>query len=679
MKKQQLLALGLALTIAGGTVAGTPLSAVAKDITNETATVQQESRTDTSKQEESVTENPSEEKGEKSTEADKELADGADVNEEKEADKSQTGENDSKPADEKTTDEKTTDEKSTDVKNTDEKSADQKADSTIKGEEGHKTEGKTADTADKSGSAQAQASETDIAELAAVDKSALEEIIAIAEAELQHEERFTPDSFRVFKVALNAAKQVRDDESATAAQVNQAAQTLLNAYQNLIFTVSGYSQYVQDLIDEAESNMAGELLYTPESWNSYQLAKRAMYALKDNPNAYTQAQADAIIDQFIDAYNKLAMIPDVTDKTDLKEAISFAESIVQNPALYTPATVAAVQAILDSMDTSEDAVNALNSYETDQLLNQLLNVLANAELSVDGLKAQVDALKGFIDQLRATGAYNETALRNLEARIAAVKIVLNTAGVTDAQLKQAAVELNAVQSEIENLGMDAENMKGLLAALVNDTAYQMLYNDIQAGSKEYTENSRSFFVEAYEEAKALLQTSNTANAEVYYEAFMKLQLAKNTIVKTADAGSTMLSDLDTIIKQEKDTVGKPGGITQEYMDALQAVREELAEALSQAPADNEVVESLVDKANSIILAANENRIPLPKEEKPESGNKEEKKPVSMQNTSTIKKTTVTASQNPKTGDPASMAGLLMLLGGSAGTILKIRKRKDQEE
>lgn len=674
MKKQQLLALGLALTIAGGTVAGTPLSAVAKDITNETATVQQESRTETSKQEESVTENLSEEKGEKSTEADTELADGDDVNEEKEADKSQTGENDSKPADEKTTDEK-----STDVKNTDEKSADQKADPTIKGEVGHKAEGKTADTADKSGSAQAQAAETDIAELAAVDKSALEEIIGIAEAELQHEERFTPDSFRVFKAALDAAKQVRDDESATAAQVNQAAQNLLNAYQNLIFTVSGYSQYVQDLIDEAEKNMAGELLYTPESWNAYQLAKRAMYALKDNPNAYTQAQADAIIDQFIDAYNKLAMIPDVTDKTDLKEAISLAESIVQNPALYTPATVAAVQAVLDSMDTSEDAVNALNSYETDQLLNQLLNVLANAELSVDGLKAQADALKGFIDQLRATGAYNETALRNLEARIAAVEIVLNTAGVTDAQLKQAAVELNAVQSEIENLGMDAENMKGLLAALVNDPAYQTLYSDIQAGSKEYTENSRSFFVEAYEEAKALLQTSNTADAEVYYEAFMKLQLAKNTIVKTADAGSTMLSDLDTIIQQEKNIVGKPGGITQEYMDALQAVREELAEALSQAPIDNEVVESLVDKANSIILSANENRIPLPKEEKPESGNKIEKKPVSMQNTSTIKKTTVTASQNPKTGDPASMAGLLMLLGGSAGTILKIRKRKDQEE
>lgn len=606
------------------------------------------------------------------------------MNEEEKSDKSQTGENDSKPADEKSTDEKGTDEKSTDEKNTDEKSsdqkkADQKADPTIKEEAGHKAEGKTAETADKNGSAQAQASETDIAELAAVDKSALEEIIGIAEAELQHEERFTPDSFRVFKAALDAAKQVRDDESATAAQVNQAAQNLLNAYQNLIFTVSGYSQYIQDLIDEAESNMAGELLYTPESWNAYQLAKRAMYALKDNPNAYTQAQADAIIDQFIDAYNKLAMIPDVTDKTDLKEAISFAESIVQNPALYTPATVAAVQAVLDSMDTSEDAVNALNSYETDQLLNQLLNVLANAELSVDGLKAQADALKGFIDQLRATGAYNETALRNLEARIAAVEIVLNTAGVTEAQLKQAAVELNAVQSEIENMGMDAENMKGLLAALVNDPAYQTLYNDIQAGSKEYTENSRRFFVESYEEAKALLQASDTADAEVYYEAFMKLQLAKNTIVKTADAGSTMLNDLDTIIKQEKDAVGKPGGITQEYMAALQSVREELADALSKTPVDNGAVESLVNKANSIILAANKNRIPLPKEEKPESDNKEEKKPVSMQNTSTIKKTTVTASQNPKTGDPASMAGLLMLLGGSAGTILKIRKKKGQTE
>lgn len=62
MKKQQLLALGLALTIAGGTVAGTPLSAAAKDTTNETATVQQESRTDSSKPEELVTENPSEEK-----------------------------------------------------------------------------------------------------------------------------------------------------------------------------------------------------------------------------------------------------------------------------------------------------------------------------------------------------------------------------------------------------------------------------------------------------------------------------------------------------------------------------------------------------------------------------------------------------------------------------------------
>lgn len=663
MKKQQLLALGLALSIAGGTVTGNSLSVAAKDIANETAVVQ-EGETATSQQDKTEAETSSEKKEEKSTEEEKEPIDAADTKEEKEADKSASNDDNSKLSDEK----------STEIKNTDPKD-----NPTVKNDAEHKTEEKMAETTNKGESAKEAAGEENVTELAVVDKSALEEIIGIAEAELEHEARFTPDSFSVFRAALDAAKQVRDNDSATAEQVRLATQNLLNAYQNLIFTVSGYSQYVQDLIDEAESSILGERLYTPESWNTYQLAKRKMYALKDNPNAYTQAQADSIIDAFIDAYNKLAMTPDVTDKTDLKEAISFAESIVQNPSLYTPATVAAVRAVLDSMDTSEAAINALNSYETDKLLSQLLNVLANTELSVDGLKAQASAMKEVINQLRITGAYNETELNNLENRISAVELVLSSPGITEAQIKQAADELNAIQSAIENLGIDAENMKGLLEALVNDPAYQALYDEIQAGSKEYTEDSRNFYVEAYEEAKVLLQSNSTADAEAYYESFMKLQLAKNTIVKTANAGNTMLSDLNTIIEQEKDLVGKPGGITQEYMDALQAVRKELAETLSQTPVDNIMVESLVNKANEIILAANKNRIPLPKQEKPESNNTDEKKPVSMQNTSTIKKATVSSSQNPKTGDPASLAGLLMLLGGSAGTILKVRKRKDQTE
>lgn len=690
MKRQQLLAWGLALSIAGSTVAGGTLSAAAQDLPEEAAIVQESSVSDPSQQEAAEAAIPSEVEGDKTSEINSE--DSHDAKPEEQVNEGAEVTDDDKLTDQEIPDQETPDrEEDSAVKNNMELKEEQ-TDKAVdeKEQAAENVDGIEAEDAGKTEVLQAAAA----AEQAAVDKSALEEVIKVAEAELEHEARFTPDSFQIFEEALDAAKRVRDDASATTEQVQEAVDNLINAYQGLIFTVSGYSQYIQDLIDEAESDMVGELLYTPESWNAYQTAKRQMLALKENPNAYTQAEADAIIGQFVDAYNKLAMIPDVTDKSELKEAISLAESVVQNPSLYTPETVAAVQAVLDNIDTSEDAINALNSYQTDQLLNQLLNVLSSVELSLDGLKTQANVLKEVIDELSSTGAYNQTELENLQDRILAVEAVLNSPDITEDQAQQAAVDLNAIQTEIENLGMDAESMRGLLEALVNDAGYQELYDNIVAGNKEYTENSRNTYAGAYDRAKALLQSDDIADAEVYYDAFMELQLAMNTLVKTTDAGNTTLSDLATVIEQEKNTVGKPGGITQDYMDDLEKIREELENALSQAPVDNSLVEDLINKANATIMAANDNRVPAPEEpetpeqpekpEQPESNNAEDKKPAPIEDTSVIQnsptqKGAESPSQNPKTGDPASLAGLLALLGGSAGTILKVRKRREHEE
>ena len=65
-----------------------------------------------------------------------------------------------------------------------------------------------------------------------VDRTELEEIIS--EAEAVEADKYTPDSYAALEEALNAAKKVLADENATQGQVNEAAEALKAAIDNLV-------------------------------------------------------------------------------------------------------------------------------------------------------------------------------------------------------------------------------------------------------------------------------------------------------------------------------------------------------------------------------------------------------------------------------------------------------------
>ncbi|MCB6707585.1 FIVAR domain-containing protein, partial [[Clostridium] saccharogumia] len=102
-----------------------------------------------------------------------------------------------------------------------------------------------------------------------VDKTALEALIK--EAEGYDEEEYTPSTWNVLEEALEAAKEVMNNENATEAEVEKAVNDLQEAINAL--TKKADKGFLEELIDEVEGY--NEEDYTTGSWAGLQEALEA--------------------------------------------------------------------------------------------------------------------------------------------------------------------------------------------------------------------------------------------------------------------------------------------------------------------------------------------------------------------------------------------------------------------
>ena len=202
------------------------------------------------------------------------------------------------------------------------------------------------------------------------DKTALEELIK--EAEKYEEDKYTTDSWSALQEALDAAKEVINDENALEKDVEEAYNNLKDAIANLVLRAD--KSRLQALYDMVEG--LDKSLYTEATVANLTDPMANAEAVLANADA-TQEEVDAAYEALIRAYLDLRLIP---NKDLLAELINKAQTL--NAASYTQESWGAL-------------VEALTVAQS---------VLGNDAVDEATVKAAIEGLQAGIDNLVAASA-----------------------------------------------------------------------------------------------------------------------------------------------------------------------------------------------------------------------------------------------------------------------------------
>ena len=199
------------------------------------------------------------------------------------------------------------------------------------------------------------------------DKTKL--IEATKEANSKQEEDYTADSWKALQQALQEANKVLVDENAMQKEVDDAANKLQEALDNLVTAVDksllqAFVEYVSGL----DSNK-----YTEATWKTFETEFNEANAVLKDANT-TQEQVDNAYNQLVKAYLDLRLIP---DKSLLEELINQAERL--NVANYTKASYEAMKTAL------EEAKGVLKDANATQ--KEVDNAKATLEKAINSLEA----------------------------------------------------------------------------------------------------------------------------------------------------------------------------------------------------------------------------------------------------------------------------------------------------
>ncbi len=335
----------------------------------------------------------------------------------------------------------------------------------------------------------------DALEQLALDKSALAEAIAQGNAitdDTAEADKYTAESLAALETAVTAGEIVYANPNATAEQIAQATQNILDAINSLTKDVD--KNDLQELVDEA--NTINQDDYTDETAQDLQDAIDAAQAVLNDPNA-TDEEVQNAYEALEDAIDNLT--PDKTEleekitegeNTDttgmtpesiqaLEDAITAAEAVDNDPD-------ATVEEINDAIAAIEDAINGLtpDKTELENAINEGDEILggdtdkyspesvqaledaitageavdADPDATVDEIKAATEAIKNALDNLLEeaiddaktidTDDYTPESTQALEDAISDAEEVINNPDSTPEDIANA---IEAIENAIDNL------------------------------------------------------------------------------------------------------------------------------------------------------------------------------------------------------------------------------------
>lgn len=426
---------------------------------------------------------------------------------------------------------------------------------------------------------------------------------------------------------------------------------------------------VDGLLADADEVIFGPLMYTEQSWKVYEAAKAEMLALRADPMKYYDpdgTQIYGIFERFVNAVNGLELIPEVVDKSELYELIALADQVVSQAEVYAPDYIQALKNVLATIDRNK--IEAMTQAETAQAVAMLKQLLQTPVVSESGVIKLIEESRQMLEQLKVSGLYADQDLATIQTLLDEAQKAADSANWNEAIEK-----LNMANQKMTEISMSAEKIKEALAGKVADKEYKDLYEDIKAHPENYDKNTTGFYVESYDQAKAL-SVSNETNVEKLYEALQQIEFAKSTVMKLEDSMKNFMEDMEKILESERKNVGKAGGFTKEDFDKMEALYNELKELLANPDTEKAVLQERVEALNNLLVTAER----IEKEETVDPEQKPEQKPNKEEEKNEDKKK---KSEAPKTGDPASILGLgVMLIGsGIAGAVGLRKKSEDSEE
>ena len=409
----------------------------------------------------------------------------------------------------------------------------------------------------------------------ALDKTALAEAIAqgnaITESETESA-KYTEETLAVLENALTAGEIVYENTKATAEQIAQATQAILDAINSLSRNVD--RDDLQQLVDEA--NAINKDDYTDDTADSLQDAIDAAQAVLDDPNA-TDDEIKNAYDALEDAINNLK-----PDKTELEKAIADGNEIVNGDTdKYTPESVQALEDAIaqgEAVDADPDATVEEVKAATEAIKDALNNLLEEA---VDNAK-----------NTNTTGTTPESQ-QALEDAIDNAEDVINNPDSTPEEIADA---IQAIEDAINNLTPDKSELEQAIADgndIVNgDTsAYspasvQALEDAITAGEAVDADPDATV-----QEIKDATDAIRNALEDLLEEA---IDNANNT--DTTGMTPDSAKDLEDAIDNAEDVINNPDSTPDDIKNAIDAIED----AINNLKPDKTELEKAITAGNEVL-------------------------------------------------------------------------------
>jgi len=272
----------------------------------------------------------------------------------------------------------------------------------------------------------------------ALDKSALAAAIAQGTAITENSaeaDKYTAESLAVLEDALDVGEIVYGNTKATAEQIAQATQAILDAINSLSRNID--RDALQDLVDEA--NAIDQDDYTDDTAEDLQDAIDAAQAVLDDPNATDEEILNAY-ETLEDAINSLK-----PDKSELEQAISEGNDVLGGDTdKYDSALVQALEdavAAGEAVDADPDATVAEIEAATEAIRDALNDLLENAVDNAENTD---------------TTGYTSDSVQDLEDAIDNANDVINNPNSTPEEIADA---IQAIDDAINNLTPDKTELE----------------------------------------------------------------------------------------------------------------------------------------------------------------------------------------------------------------------------
>lgn len=346
-----------------------------------------------------------------------------------------------------------------------------------------------------------------------VNKSDLTDAITEAEKKAAQTTVYTAVSIAALQSVIDAANVLKNNDSATAAQISEQITKLSDAIKALV-RLADKTALKAKLDEVIALDTTGK---TPNSVQALQDAITAAQTVYNNPQAI-QAEADEQVTKLTEAANKLV---DKANVSALDTAIKAAQAEITKTDVYTEASINAVQ---DIIDEATDLMNDENA--TQEAVDAEVTKLNNAVAAMDKIGEVV----------------NKTPLADL---------------IADAKTEAAKTDVYTAES-IATLQQAIDDAEAIMDSLDSSAAVQAQVDLLQAAidaleekvDPEPTPVDKSELVKAIEAAKAEVSKTDVYTAESI-AALQKAIADAEAVNKDENAAET---DVNTAIKAINDAV-----------------------------------------------------------------------------------------------------------------------------